>query len=573
MTSKFSASLLCLIFITSISCQRVSNTVPRDKQGGRLVVSKSAGPKSFNRLLAFDDQTATITNCLMGGLVKINRQTQLAEPELASRWMFTPDGKTLTFTLRPDLKFSDGKPFTADDVIFTFQIINDPKISSAVADSFSFDGKRVVVEKLDEQNILFTFPVVYAASERLFDGVPMLPKHQLEEAYREGKFNDAWNLSTPPEQIVGLGAFKLKSYEAGQRLTLVRNENYWKKDAEGKSLPYLDELIFNIDAERNTQLLKFQQGEIDLFSPVNADDLKVLSDSEKQGKIKITEFNSSLIREIFWFNLNDGKDEKTGKSFVDPIKRAWFANQKFRQAISHAVDRDSIVNLAFAGKAAPQWSFLSAGNKLWFQPDVKKYPYNLDEAKKLLAEAGFRYQSDTKTLTDAQGHPIEFTLVTNAGNALRQKMSAIIQEELSKLGIKVNIATIESKAVLSRINESFDYEAALLAISSGDVDPNAETNVLLSSGSNHWWHPNQKSPATAWEKRIDELMKQQEATLNQTERKKIFDEVQKIMAEQQPYIFLASRHLIVAAKSDIGNFKPALLPDFVLWNCEELYRQ
>ena len=572
MMSKKFVSLLCVTLFIFISCQRVNTSVQRGKQGGRIIVSKSAGPKSFNRLLAFDDQTATITNCLMGGLVKINRQTQLAESDLAAAWRTSPDGKALTFALRPDVKFSDGKPFTADDVIFTFEIINDPKIASAVSDSFGFDGQRVGVEKLDEHTVRFTFPVALAATERLFDGVPILPKHQLEQAYREGKFEESWNLATPPDQIAGLGPFKLKSYEAGQRVTLARNENYWKKDEAGQALPYLDELIFTIDAEHNTQLLKFQQGELDILSPVNADDLKTLGEVEKQGKIKITDLGPSLIREIFWFNLNDGKDKKTGKPFVDPIKRAWFANQKFRQAISHAVDRDSIVNLAFAGKAAPQWSFISAGDKLWFQPDVKKYPYNLDEAKKLLTEAGFRYQEATKTLTDAQGHSIEFTLVTNAGNAPRQKMSAIIQEDLSKLGIKVNIATIESKAVLSRINESFDYEAALLAISSGDVDPNSEANVLLSSGSNHWWHPNQKSPATDWEKRIDELMKQQAATLNQTERKKIFDEVQKIMAEQQPYIFLATRHLIVAAKTDIGNFKPAILRDFVLWNCEELYR-
>ena len=572
MLKKLCCLCLCFAFLVFSSCQTTTTNQRTTKFGGRLVVSKSAGPKTFNRLLSFDDQTNTITNCLMGTLLRINRQTQQAEAELASAWQASPDGKTLTFTLRRDVTFSDGKPFTADDVLFTFQLVNDPKIASSAADSFSFDGQHVAVEKVDDHTVRFTFPNAYAAAERLFDGVPILPKHQLEAAYREGKFADAWNLATPPEQIVGVGPFKLKSYEAGQRVTLARNENYWKKDESGKALPYLDELVFSLDADRNTQLLKFQNGETDLFSPVNADDLKTLADLEAQGKIKIHDLGPSLIREIFWFNLNDGKDAKTGQPLGDPIKRAWFANQKFRQAISHAMDRDALVNLAFAGKAAPQWSFLSAGNKFWFQADVAKYPFDLNRAKALLTEAGFKFQDDSKALVDAQNHPVEFTLVTNAGNALRQKMSAVMQEDLAQLGIKMNIAPIETKAVLTRINESFDYDAALLAIVSGDVDPNSDANILLSSGSGHWWHPNQKQPATPWENRIDELMRQQAHTLNPQQRKAQFDEVQKIFAEQQPYIFLATRHLLVAAKPDVGNFKPAILPDFVLWNCEELYR-
>jgi peptide/nickel transport system substrate-binding protein len=571
MMKKLCCLWLAVLVLTS--CQNTPTTQRTTKFGGRLVISKSAGPKTFNRLLSFDDQTNTITNCLMGTLLRIHRQTQQAEPELATAWQASPDGKILTFTLRRDVKFSDGKPFTADDVLFTFQLVNDPKIASAAADSFGFEDKRVAVEKVDEHTVRFTFPNAHAAAERLFDGVPILPKHQLEAAHREGKFTDAWNLATPPEQIVGLGAFRLKSYEAGQRVTLARNEHYWKKDESGKALPYLDELVFSLDPDRNTQLLKFQNGETDLFSPVNADDVKTLAALETQGKIKLHDLGPSLIREVFWFNLNDGKDAKTGQPFVDPVKRAWFAKQKFRQAISHAIDRDALVNLAFAGKATPQWGFHSPGNKLWFASDVAKYPFDQARAQALLAEAGFKFQADRKTLVDAQNHPVEFTLVTNAGNVLRQKMSAVMQEDLAELGIKMNIAQIETRALLARINESFDYDAAMLAIVSGDVDPNSDANILLSSGSGHWWHPNQKQPATPWEKRIDELMRQQAHTLDAQQRKAQFDEVQKLLAEQQPYLFLAARHLLVAAKTDIGNFKPALLPDFVLWNCEELYRK
>ena len=236
-----------------------------------------------------------------------------------------------------------------------------------------------------------------------------------------------------------------------------------------------------------------------------------------------------------------------------------------------AIDRQSIVNLVFAGKAAPQYEFLSAGDRLWFNPNVPKYPYDLNRARQLLGQAGFRQEGGK--LVDAQGCAVTFTLATNAGNQLRQKMSALIQSDLAKIGVQVNLAAIESGALLSRINNSFDYEAGLLAIVRGDADPSSHLNVLLSQGAHHWWCPQQSKPTTPWEVRIDELMRRQMSTTGAAARKRLFDEVQLILGEQPPYIFQATRHLIVGAKSELGNLRPALLPDFVLWNCDEIDRR
>lgn len=560
-----------LLMVVGSSCQR-SKEQSSSLSAQRLVLSKSAGPRSFNRLLSADEPTSSLTDCLMGRLIRINRQTQQPEPELATAWQTAPDGKSLICELRRGVLFSDGQPFTAADVLFTFDVLNNPATNSPAADSFNFNGQRVRVEQLDSQHVQFTFPTPQAAAERLFDGVPILPKHRLEAAYRDKKFAEAWTLGTPPDQIVGLGPFKLKEYVAGQRVVLTRNEHYWKRDAAGKQLPYLNELVFSLDADRNTQLLKFQQGETDLLSPVNADDVATLAPLEAQGKIKVHDLGPSLIREVFWFNLNEGKQAETGKPLVDPVKLRWFKDVRFRQAISTALDREALARLVFAGKAAPQWGFLSAGDKLWYNPAVKQYPYDLERARGLLTDAGFQVQPNQQ-LRDAQGNPVTFTLLTNAGNVLRQKMSAMIQADLARLGIKVNITTLESRAVLSTINESKNYEACLLAIVSGDADPNAHTNILASTGLTHWWNPQQPKPVTPWEAQIDKLMQQQASTLDASARKQLFDEVQTIMAEQQPFLFLVARHLIVAAKTDIGNLKPALLPDFVLWNCEELQRR
>jgi peptide/nickel transport system substrate-binding protein len=564
----------CLLIWVGISssCQRIGEKARPAAGPQRLVISKSAWPRSFNRLLATDEQTNSLTDCLMGRLIRINRQTQQPEAELATAWQVAPDGKALTCELRRDVVFSDGQPFTAADVLFTFQVLNDPATAAPAADPFDFEGQRMQVEQLDNHRVRFHFPVPYAAAERLLDGVPILPKHILEPVYRTGKFAEAWTLGTPPEQIVGLGPFKLKEYVAGQRVVLTRNERYWKKDAAGRSLPYLDELVFLLNPDRNLQLLKFQQGETDLLSPVSADDAAALEPLQAQGRIKLHDLGPSLIRELFWFNLNDGKQAETGKPLVDPVKLSWFKDVRFRQAVSHAVDRAALARLVFAGKAAPQSSFLSPGDKLWYNPAVRQYPYDLERAKSLLGEAGFKFQ-EGQPLRDGQGRAVAFTLLTNAGNALRQKMSAMLQADLARLGIQVTLATLEARALLSTINESRNYEACLLALVSGDADPNTHVNVLSSRGLTHWWHPQQAKPVTPWEARLDELMKEQATTLDPTARKRLFDEAQLIMAEQQPFIFLAARHLLVAAKTDIGNFKPALLPDFVLWNCEELYRQ
>jgi peptide/nickel transport system substrate-binding protein len=562
MRNKFALLLGCLLLACHAGCDKSE----KPKPANRLVISKSAGPRTFNRLLAADEQTNSINDCLHARLIRIHRQTQQPEAELATAWQVAPDGKSLTCELRRDVKFSDGQPFTADDVLFTFQVVNDPETKAAASDTFDFGGQRMTVEKLDSHKVRFNFPVPYAAAERLFDGVPIQPRHALAVAYNEKKFAEAWTLATPPEKIVGLGPFQLKEYVAGQRVVLARNEHYWKTGASGQRLPYLDELVFALDADRSTQLLKFQQGETDLLSPVNADDVAALAPLEQQGKIKLYDLGPSLIREIFWFNLSDDKKA------VDPVKRAWFVDQSFRQAVSYAIDRAAIARLVFAGKASPQFGFLSAGDKLWNNLNVKSYAYNPQLAQDLLMKAGYR-RDNQSSLLDRDGHPIEFTLLTNAGNALRQKMSALIQADLAKLGIKVNLATLESRALLNAINDSHQYEAGLLAIVSGDADPNSHANILESDGLGHWWNPRQKKAASPWEARLDELMRQQQSTLEPTTRKQLFDEAQAIMAEQQPFIFLAARHLIVAAKTDVGNLRPALLPDFVLWNSEELRRQ
>lgn len=562
---RFGVSLwLFLSLLAGASCERRSTAPSPPQRGGRLVISQSSGPKTFNPLLATDTDTLAILNCLMSVLVRINRQTGEAEPELAESLTYSADHTVMTIRLRQGIAFSDGHPLTADDVLFTFQVIYDPALRSSLRDILEVDGKKIEVEKRDSYTVTLTFPKPVAAGERLLDSVHILPRHRLEADYRAGRWASLWELSTPPDQIVGLGPFRLKEYVPGEKTVLVRNPYYWKRDPTGQPLPYLDEITVLIVPDRSTRVLKFQQGELDLLSPLTPEEAATLQPQVAAGRIRIYDLGPSLISEVMWFNLNPRARS------LSPIKLAWFQDVRFRQAVSFAINRQALCDVVFAGKAAPVWGPVP-GTSRWFNPRAKTYPYDPARAQALLAEAGFSDRNGDGLLEDARGNPVAFTLMTNAGNAIRERMGLMIQEDLKKVGITVTFVPIETKTMLERLAQGTDYEAGLLAIAAGDTDPSSLRNFLLSSGTNHWWNPQQPTPATAWEKQIDERLNEFLTTADEKRRKALFDDVQMIMSEQVPFIYLVARDLIVAAKPTVKNLKPGLLQDPVLWNAEELY--
>ncbi len=526
-----------------------------------LSVAQLAGPRTFNFLLANDEQTSTIAAVVMGNLINVNRQTQKLEPALAERWWLSRDGKTLTMKLRRNVKFSDGVPFTASDVLFTLEILYDEKLHPPLQDTFLIAGRKITAERLDNHTVRFRLPAPLAAMERIFDGLYILPRHKLEGAYRRGEFERAWSLGTLVEEIVGTGPYRLQAYVPGQRTVLARNPHYWKKDVTGHRLPYLDTVIVEIVPSRATQLLKFQKGEIDILSPVSADDALALREAEKQGRFVLHNVGPSLIHEVLWFNLQPGK--------ADPKKRAWFEDRRFRQAVAYAVDRDAIIRNVFLGMAHAVFGPTSAANREWFYPGLRKYTRDLSRARTLLSEAGFRWEG--QELRDRAGNAVEFTIIFNTGVRFRQNLAGVLQEDLAALGIKVNLVPLEGKTLLEKINRTFDYDACLLATASGDTDPVSENAILKSSGANHWWFPRQERPATSWEAEVDRLVDELATARRASRRRELYNRVQAIMSEEVPFIYLVARDLIVAANASLGGLRPAVLPHFAVWNLEELH--
>jgi len=536
------------------------------RAGGRLVFALRSEPKTLNPVTAVDGASRDVIGRMMADLVHIDRQTQRTTPALARSWAVSPDGRRYTLELRRGLRFSDGHPLDADDVVFSFQCYLDERNASPERDQLVVGGKPVVVRKLGAYGVSLEMQQPYAAAERLFDSIAILPRHLLEAAQREGRLAQAWTLSTPPAEIVGLGPFRLRSYVPGDRLVLERNPHYWKVDGTGHPLPYLDEVVFLLVPSEDAQVIRFKAGETDLISRLSAENFAVLAREDAGRNLRLEDLGPGLEYNFLLFNLNDLDG---GKLDAIARKQAWFRQVAWRQAVSAALDREGLVQLVYQGRATPLASHVTPGNKLWVNRALPPPARSLSRARDLLMRAGFSWKEGT--VRDATGAPVEFTIVTNASNAARVQMATIIQDDLRQLGMAVQVVPLENRALLDRVFQSHDYEAALMALGSGDVDPTSEMNVWLSCGPTHLWHLGESQPATPWEKEIDELMGRQLAARDPQERKRQYDRVQALVAENLPLIPLVSPDVLVGARRALGNLRPAILDHYVLWNADELF--
>ena len=539
-------------------------------RGGRLVVADRSAPQSFNYLMAADAVSLNISFFVMSArLAEFDHDRQQYVPGLAESWQAGNGGKSFMVKLRDGLKFSDGAPLTADDVLFTFRLLSDEKLHPpAFYDAMLIDGQPMKASKVDERTIKLELPHAVAAIEPYLYNVGVLPRHKLEAAYTKGEADKQWSLTAAPADFAVSGPFTLKEYVAGQRTVLKRNDHYWKKDGSGNQLPYLDEVVVEVISDANTSALKFQNGELDVLDDIRPADYATMKD--RTSAFALRDLGPRLQTDYFWFNLNDGKGSD-GKPLVDPVKRAWFTDVRFRQAIAHAIDRAAIIQNVLRGLGTPLRGAVSPGNKAWVNDGIPAYDFDLKKSQDLLKEAGFRLSENGAPLIDAGGHPVEFTLAVAENVAVRKQMATMIQEDLAKLGIKVNVTPIEDKAFSELYRKSLKYEAAIHGFSPSDTDPSTLNAVLKTGGQQRFWFINQKAANAEWEKRLDQLMSEQAEESDSGKRREKFNEVQRIFAEQAPMIPLVVRHFVSGAKVNLGNFRSSFLPPRSLWNADELY--
>jgi len=371
----------------------------------------------------------------------------------------------------------------------------------------------------------------------------------------------------PPAEISGLGPFRLKQYVPGQRIVVERNPYYWKVDRENQRLPYLDELVFLFVGTEDAQVMRFEAGETDIISRLSSENYNLLSREKSRAGSQLADMGPSLEYNFLLFNLNDLSGKKLDEVAA---KQAWFRDLKFRQAISAAVDRESIVRLVYGSRGAALWGNVGPGNKLWINQTIPHPPRSVETARQLLKSAGYSWNASGQLL-DAAGHPVEFSVITSSSNSQRMKMATLLQDDLSHLGMQVHVVPLEFRATIDRVFQSFDYDAAIMGLGGGDADPNPEMNVWAFAGTSHLWHLGETQPATDWERELDQLMQQQMVTLDYAERKHLYDRAQQLIAENLPFIFLGTPNILAGADARVGNFHPAVLDPYTLWNADELY--
>lgn len=540
--------------------------------GGRLLLSTFASPKTFNPITANEESSRGIYRLLFTALLGDDPNTEEILPGLAYAWTNSPDGKTWTFHLRKNLRWSDGQPITADDVLFTINdVLYNTNINSSWTDLERVDGKNFTVSKLDDLTIQVVTPEIYAPFLEAFGaGVPILPKHILEKSVKDGTFDSAYGVNWKPADIVGSGPFVLKAYKPAESVVLARNPYFFEVDSNDQRLPYLDNVIYSIVPDWNTMSLRMLHGQDDADDMVKPDEYDTFKAAEANGKLKLLEPGPGPECGFILFNENTNVD-KNGKPYVDPVKQQWFRNTKFRQACAYAMNRDAIIKAIFSGHSEPEYGIETSGNKKWFNPNTPKYPYDPAKALALLKEIGIEKRNGDDFLTDSNGNRIEFVLNTNTGNGPREKMCVLIAADFEKLGMHIIYQPIEMNSLVDRLLNTYNYDCVLLNIG-GSPDPAFMLNVLKSSGAMHQWFPLQKAPSTAWEARVDQLMDAQLKTLDYQQRKKDYDEVQQIIGEQQPLTFTVVPVYYAAVRTDLGNVRVTAMDYYhVTWNAEELY--
>ena len=510
------------------------------QSGGELHFCLRSEPKTLNPLLAADDASETIRYLTGGVLVRVNRLTQDLEPELATSWKVTNGGKTITFQLRDGLRFSDGTAFSADDVAFTMQQLMDPALHSPTGDAFRSSEGKVETQVLPKNRVGITFPAPIAGLDRLFDQVAIM----------SGK--------SAQKEMAVLGPYYVAENKAGSYLVLKRNPNYWEKDPAGRPLPYIESVRLDIQQNRDIEMLRLTRGEIHFINSLDAEYFdKVVAQDPSMAH----DAGASLDSEEMWFNQVAG-------SPLPPYRKAWFTSTNFRRAISEAINREDLARIVFRGHARPAVGPVSPANKFWFNAKLQAHPFDQKSALQRLGQDGFHLQDGV--LRDHEGHAVEFSVITNAGNKYRERMATMIQQDLSGIGIKLNVVTLDFPSLIERITRTFDYEACLLGLVNDELDPNAQMTVWLSSADSHQWNPSQKTPATAWEAEIDKLMRAQASTLDPKKRKEDFDKVQEIAWQQEPFIYLVNKNALSAVSPAVHNAHPVVLRPQVYWNIDQL---
>lgn len=561
------------------------------KPGNMRVISSVSLPKTFNAYLAAETSSTDVTGMMYLGLVATNPITTEVEPSLAESWTLSPDKRTYTFKLREGLKWSDGKPITADDVVFTYkEIVDNENIPNNFRDGLLINvapGKDVFpeVKKIDELHVAFTTAKPFVPFLRGLSD-PIMPKHVFEgttqpDAEKNVKFNQMWGVTSDVKNIVVNGPWKINAFKDGQWVQLEPNPNYYLKDKAGNKLPYLDKFITIQVQDQSTEIIKFMAGETDSLS-LRPEDFDALEPMKDRGKFEIANLGPATGTLFIMFNQSTALNDK-GKPVVNQIRSSWFRNKQFRQALAHAIDKDGMIQSIYKGKALPQTSHISQTSP-FYNPAVPTYGFDLEKAQALLASAGFKKNANDE-LMDPKGNRVEFNMVTNAGNTLRDAACAILRRDWSKLGIKINYQQVNFNIMVQQIDQTLDWEAMMIGLTGSAIEPHSGVNTWKLDGRMHMWNMgNAKewkgrrgTSYEPWEREVLDLYEKASVEFDEAKRKELYMKSQAIVAENLPFLYTVNTLSLVAFRKNLGNIFPSIHGGSALnvinWNTEANFIQ
>lgn len=538
------------------------------KRGGSMTVSVIGEPKTFDPVTSNENTSSQVIGALFSGLVGYDMENQKYYPSMLKSLTVADDNKTWTATLRDGMKWSDGQPITADDLMFTQQVIYDPQIINPAADIMKVGGQPLKFEKIDNLSVKITTAEPTGFIDVILAVMTPLPKHSLEPAYKAGTFNTAMSVNIDPAKLVVSGPFKLQVYQPGERVVLVRNEYYHRVDKNGQRLPYLDSLTFSIAPDLDAMTAKFRAGsadELDHPRPETVPDLRTAQESEQFKLYDNGPGNSST---YFWFNLKPGANA-SGQPYVRPELQEVFSNPKFRRAVAMSINRDGMINTVLRGLAVKSDSMTPAALKTWHNPHLPQIEYNPDAARALLDDLGLKVSERDGIRHLPNGQPLAFKFITNVENKTRTELSTIIATDLRAVGIQATPESVDFNALVTQLNDTFQYEACLLGFG-GSIHPMSSMNMWLSTGRTHTWNPLQKTPATPWEAEVDKLAGEFSQALSLAAQQKAIFQMQQIFAENLPMIPLYTLKEFTAIRTKFGNVRPTPFAEG-FWNADELY--
>lgn len=571
--------MVMLLAIALISCRPAQSALP-----SRLVTPTPSGPATFNYPL--NQSAYSVFGYIYDSLIQEDPFTGKLEPNLAESWEVSPNGLEIIVTLRPDLKWSDGQPMTAADILFTYQdVYLNEQIPSSFKDILRVGKSRQfpTVEQLDQRRVKFSVVEPFAPFVRYVGGLPILPAHALANSVKQTDedgnpvFLTTWGTDTDPSQIIGNGAYRLKSYTSNQRVILERNPYFWRRDQAGNPQPYIEQIVWQIIESTDNQLLNFRSGSLDVLE-VQPEAFPLLKPEEERGQYTIYSPGPDTGTIFMSFNLNQAKNAK-GKPFVDPVKARWFNRKAFRQAIYYGINREVMKNNIYLGLGALQHSPIPAQSPFYLSPEagLKTYDYDPEKARQLLLSSGFSYAAPEQ-LVDDQGNPVRFTLLVSAGKKVREQMATQISQDLKKLGIQVDTQYLSFNTYVERLSQARDWDAYLGGFTGGSgVEPHGGYNIWSVDGRLHTFNqgpqPGEEGitgwQVADWEQRIDDIFVQASQQFDEAKRQQLYSEFQKIVAEEAPFIYLVNPLSFEAIRDRFDPLKYSPLGG-AFWNLYEL---